>query len=84
MCRSRIGWEKPRTNLRTQSIILSVICHRDPTRYYACARLVILRERSPSCSVVGFPTSFFPVNLRPPVENCEANQFFSKVSFTFP
>ena len=65
-------------------LILSVIYRRDPTRYYACARLVILRERSPSCRRVWFSNEFFPVNLRHPVEICEANQFLSKVSFTFP
>ena len=71
-------------NNKNKNLILSGIYHRDPTRYYACARLVILRERSPSCSVVGFPASVFPVNLHHPVEICEANQFFLKVSFTFP
>lgn len=64
-------------------LILSVIYHRDPMRYYACAWLVILLEQSPSSSMVGFQLSFFPVNLHL-VEICVAIQFLSMVIFTFP
>ena len=64
-------------------LILSVIYHRDPMRYYACAWLVILLEQSPSSSMVGFQFSFFPVNLHL-VEICVAIQFLSMVIFTFP
>ena len=71
-------------SLYEYDIILSVIHCWDSTRYYACAQLVILVHHSPSCSVVGFPTSFLPVYLSHPIEICEANQFLSKVSFTFP
>ena len=38
--------------------ILSVIYRRDPMRYCPCARLVILRKRSPSRSMVGFQRVF--------------------------